>query len=161
MGVGFETTTGPSGPSRSRETWHVLFSFTNERGEICDLTSNRVPHVFLKGCFFGNPPKKMEMAQKIHFWRLGVKKEKHGPFLGSLFHLSFWGRKPDLDLGSTRDWLTVKSLKEVTSYTPKHFTANKKPQKNGTSPISETRVRLPFASNLQGLCEKFWGCTFS
>ena len=149
--MGFETTTGPSGPSRSRETWHVLFSFTNERGEICDLTSNRVPHVFLKGFFFWNPPKKKWKWPKQFIFGgvFGVKKEKQRTFFwGSKnFTSKFWGREPDLDLGSTRDQQTVKTLKEKTN--PQNFTAILHRKKTACSQKGKSES-LPFASIFRG-----------
>lgn len=153
MGVGFETTTGPSGPSRSRETWHVLFSFTNERGEICDLTSNRVPHVFLKG-FFLEPPKKKIMSQKIsNDGVFGVKKKNTD-------HL-FWGSKnftsgtqPWINKGSTK---RTKSLKEET-YTPTAFYSKTLSAKKQHLPKRKRESRLPFASNFfRGYVKNFGG----
>lgn len=133
MGVGFETTTGPSGPSRSRETWHVLFSFTNERGEICDLTSNRVPHVFLKGFFLEPPQKKNHVPKNFKWWRFwSEKKNTDHLFWGSKnFTSKFWGRHSTLDQqGST----TGPSLWRKLQVTPPKFYSKRCPQKNGNPP---------------------------
>ena len=101
MGVGFETTTGPSGPSRSWETWHVLFSFTNERGKYVTWHQIGYPTCFSKVSFLEPPPKKNGNGPKnSNDGVLGVKKKTRTFFGVAKISPRFLG--PALDLGSTR-----------------------------------------------------------
>lgn len=126
MGVGFETTTGPSGPSRSRETWHVLFSFTNERGKYVTWHQIGYPTCFSK-VFFWNPPQKKSCPKKFQMMAfLEWKKNTDHLFWGSKnFTSKFWGRHSTLDQqGST----TGPSLWRKLQVTPPKFYSKQKPQ---------------------------------
>ena len=128
--------------------------FVHQRtGEICDLTSNRVPHVFLKGFFVGNSPKKI-MAKKFKWWRFWSEKKTRTFFGLQKFHLGFWGRHPTLDQqGST----TGPSLWRKRLTPPGHFTANKKPQKNGTSPKGNESSSSFCIKEFRGYVKNFGG----